>query len=146
MLGPWMVAMLAVRAWAAGSMAAAPASSVQVSSAATISSLYGVDRLRDPFGRWGSQRGESRPFSLAAFSIHKLSLRAVMKDASSEFALFAEEETGASFLLRQGRLYDEKGKAVPGISGSMNIKTKSAALTAADGDVQVFRLGSEEAG
>ncbi|HAM34329.1 MAG TPA: hypothetical protein DEB40_09215 [Elusimicrobia bacterium] len=129
--------------------AASPAdvpSEVKASSAAaaSVSSIYTAERLRDPFARWGGSRGAARPFSMDDFSIHKLSLRGIMKDSVSDFALFVDNEFGATFLLRRGRLYDGKNKAVPAVGGSINFREKMATLTAAEGDVQVFRLGEEE--
>ena len=123
---------------------AAGAPAVSASTAATVAGLYDVERMRDPFARWGAGHGGARSFSLENFSIHKLSLRGVMKDAASQFALFADQETGASFLLRQGRLYDERGKIVPGVGGVLNVKRKTATLTSTDGDAQVFHLGTDE--
>jgi hypothetical protein len=129
---------------AAAAPAAAPAAEVKVSTVPTVDSIYTAGRLRDPFARWGAGRSASKPFSLEDFSIHKLSLRGIMRDAGSDFALFADSESGAGFLLRKGKLYDPKKKAVPGIAGAINFKTKTVTLTAPDGDVQVFRLGEAE--
>lgn len=134
----------AATAQAAAVSTAAASSEVQASTTVTVASIYTVDRLRDPFLRWGASKGPARPFSLEDFSIHKLSLRGLMKDAASDFALFVDNEAAVSFLLRRGRLYDLKNKPVPGVGGSINIKEKMATLTAPEGDVQVFRLGEEE--
>jgi len=117
---------------------------VKASTVATVGSIYNVDRLRDPFARWGASRGPARPFKMEDFSIHKLSLRGIMKDEVSDFALFVDNDAGVSFLLRKGRLYDAKSKTVPGVGGAINIKEKMVTLTAPEGDVQVFRLGEEE--
>lgn len=135
---------------APGARAAEPAAStttaqgVAVSTQATVATIYTADRLRDPFSRWGAGRASSKPFSIEDFSIHKLSLRGIMRDAGSDFALFTDSESGAGFLLRKGKLYDPKKKAVPGISGAINFKAKAVTLTAPEGDVQIFRLGEEE--
>jgi hypothetical protein len=116
----------------------APAAESEV----TVESLYPVDHLRDPFVHLGAGRGRARAFSLQDFSIHKLSLRGVMHDAGTDFALFVDNDAGWGFLLRKGRLYDPKKKVVPGVSGF--IKGKNVTLTTPDGDVQVFQLGKEE--
>lgn len=117
---------------------------VKTSAAPTIGSIYTVERMRDPFARWGASRGTARSFSLQDFSIHKLSLRGIMRDAGTDFALFVDNDAGAALLLRRGRLYDPKKKAVPGIGGTIDFKKKVVTLTAPEGDVQVFRLGEEE--
>jgi len=139
---------LAPSAWAAAPVAAVSTATaraeVAVSSAATVASLYPVDRLRDPFTRVGAGKTATRPFSLEDFSIHKLSLRGIMTDELSEFALFVDSEAGASFLLRKGRLYDPKRKPIPGIGGHIATKTKTVTLTAPGGDAQAFRLGEAE--
>lgn len=123
---------------------AALADEVKVSTTPTVDSIYTASRLRDPFARWGAGRAASKPFTLEDFSIHKLALRGIMRDAGSDFALFSDNESGASFLLRKGKLYDPKKKPVPGIAGVINMKTKVVTLTAPEGDVQVFRLGEAE--
>jgi hypothetical protein len=123
---------------------AAPTAEVQASTVPAVDSIYTAARLRDPFAHWGAGRAASKPFSLEDFSIHKLSLRGIMKDAESDFALLTDSESGAGLILRKGRLHDPKKKAVPGISGKINFKTKTVTLTAPDGDVQIFRLGEEE--
>ena len=125
--------------------AAAPVSvEVNASTTPTVDSIYTAARLRDPFAHWGASRGPARPFSMEDFSIHKLSLRGIMRDPGSDFALFVDNEAGGGFLLRKGRLYDPKKKAVPGVAGTINFKNKVVTLTAPEGDVQVFRLGEEE--
>ncbi|MCX5797280.1 MAG: hypothetical protein NTY77_17450 [Elusimicrobia bacterium] len=129
---------------AGGAPAAAAPVEVKASTAATVGSIYTGERLRDPFARWGASRGSARAFSLQDFSIHKLYLRGIMRDAGTDFALFVDNEAGGGFLLRQGRLYDPKQKAVPGVTGTIDLKKKMATLTAPEGDVQVFRLGEEE--
>ena len=124
--------------------AAAPAAEVAVSTVPTVDSIYTASRLRDPFARWGAGRASSKPFTLEDFSIHKLALRGIMRDAGSDFALFSDNESGASFLLRKGKLYDPKKKPVPGIAGTINMKSRTVTLTAPEGDVQIFRLGEAE--
>ena len=114
------------------------------STEATVGTIYTVERLRDPFARWGAGRGRVRAFALQDFSVHKLSLRGILRDAGTDFALFVDNEAGWGFLLRKGRLYDPKKKAIPGVVGVIDFKRKTVTLTATEGDVQVFRLGEEE--
>jgi hypothetical protein len=142
-----------VRAGAAGPQAPASvaastgtaAAEVAASTETTVQDIYPVENLRDPFVRWGkSSGGAKRPFSMADFDIHRLFLRGIMKDSGSEFALFVDEDAGVSFLLRKGHLYDPKRKIVPGISGAIDIKRKTATLRTADGDEQPFRMGSSD--
>ncbi len=68
-----------------------------------------------------------------------------MKDGASAFALFTDPVFGVTFVLRGNRLYDAKGKVVPGVTGSLNIKQKTAHLMTQESDVQTFRLGEESA-
>ncbi len=117
---------------------------VDVSTSATVGGIYTAERLRDPFARWGANHGHARAFSLQDFSIHKLSLRGIMRDAGTDFALFVDNDAGVGCLLRKGRLYDPKKKVIPGVAGAIDFKRKTVTLTASEGDVQVFRLGEEE--
>jgi hypothetical protein len=124
---------------------AAPARlEVKASTMPTVGKIYTADKVRDPFARWGAGHGPTRPFTMEDFSIHKLSLRGIMKDAVSEFALLMDNDAGMAFILRKGRLYNSKKKLVSSVVGTMDIKKKMVTLTTPDGDVQVFRLGEEE--
>lgn len=128
--------------------AAAPAGAeVKASTAApNPSTIYTGERLRDPFlpaAAGGANAG--KPFSVDAdFSIHNLSLRGIMKDAGTNYALFADSGYGVSFILRNGKLYDGRNKPVPGITGKLRSKEKWAQLETVEHDVQIFRLGEDE--
>lgn len=127
--------------------AGAAATAVQASTAApTVASIYTAEKLRDPFQRilGGAGGKAAKPFAPEDFNIHNLSMRGIMKDVGAEYALFTDTAFGVSFILRKGRLYDYKGKAVAGVSGSLMLKQKSAHLMTQDGDVQTFQLGEEE--
>ena len=142
----------AVSARAAGPAPAPPAAApeVKASTAAptSVTQIYTADRLRDPFTKpaAASLKVVGRAFTSADFNIHGLSLTAIMKDAGSDYALFSDNTFGVSFILRKGKLYDEKAKRVGGVAGSMDMKRKTVRLVASDGDVQIFRLGEGEAG
>lgn len=131
------------------SAAAAPVASIGASTY-TVSTLYTGDRVRDPFLPPSVGGGPSRPRrgeGPTIVDIHALQLRGIMKDAASDFALFGSD-TGLTLILRGGRLYDDRNKRVPGITGRIQIKQKRAELITEDKDVQVFSLGEtgDEAG
>ena len=152
-------------AWAVGAAPAlaaapaAPAPEVKASTAAatppqvkpstptvSVTTIYSAERLRDPF----QKASASGPGGLAGrvmapedFNIHNLSLRGIMKDSAADYALFSDSAFGASFIFRKGRLFDQKGKPVPGVTGTLNLKQKTVNLMTQDKDVQVFRLGEE---
>lgn len=133
---------------ASAAPAAVPALEVAASTQ-TVSSIYTGDRVRDPFlpAAMGSSRPR-RPDDVKTdgpevVDIHGLSLRGIMKDAKIDYALFSSE-TGGAYLLRGGKLYNERDKPVPGITGAVKLKQKTAELVTADKDVQVFRLGEDE--
>lgn len=117
----------------------------------TVGSIYTGDRVRDPFlpatmGGGGARRVESKSEGdngPEVVDIHGMSLRGIMKDAKTDYALFSAE-TGGSYILRGGKLYNERNKQVPGITGAVKLKQKTVELVTADKDVQVFRLGEEE--
>ena len=126
--------------------AASPSSPLALSTY-TVSTLYTGDKVRDPFmpatvGGSGRPRDKNAPYVV---DIHALELRGIMKDAKSDFALFSTD-TGSTLILRGRRLYDDRNKPVPGITGSINIKQKRAELITADKDRQPFQLGELDAG
>lgn len=128
---------------AAPSVAAVKTSTPAIS----VASIYPVEKMRDPFQKGGSSGGPSvavKEFVLEDFTIHNLSLRGLMKDAGADYALLVDREFGLSFVLRKGRLYDQKNKPLPGITGKIDIRAKQVSIVTADKDVQVLRLGEEE--
>lgn len=138
----------------AASPAAAPASTSAAhmpigSSTQTVSSLYTGDRSRDPFlpaamGASSARRVEDvKSDGPEIVDIHGMTLRGILKDAKIDYALFSSEN-GGTYLLRGGKLYNERNKPVPGISGSIRLKQKSVELITPDKDVQVFRLGEDD--
>ena len=68
-----------------------------------------------------------------------------MNDAKSDFAIFSTG-IGTTLVLRGNRLYDERGKRVPGVTGRIMMKRKRAELVTADKDVQIYSLGEAAAG
>lgn len=140
-------------AGAATALAAEVAASTSAASVAastqTVSTIYTGDRVRDPFlpaamgASSARRRDDSQPEGPEVVDIHAMTLRGIMKDATIDYALFTSE-TGSSYLLRGGRLYNERQKVVPGIRGVIKIKQKTVELITPDKDVQVFRLGEDE--
>jgi hypothetical protein len=141
---------------ASGSAFAGPAPVVSTgtvlpigASTQTVSSIYTGDRVRDPFlpaamGATSSRRSEDvKTEGPEVVDIHGMQLRGIMKDAKIDYALFTAE-TGGTYLLRGGRLYNERNKVVPGVTGAIKLKQKTVELITPDKDVQVFRLGEEE--
>ena len=120
------------------------------SSTQTVSSIYTGDRSRDPFlpaamGATSARRVDDSKAGggLDAVDIHGMSLRGIMKDPKVDYALFSYEG-GGTYLLRGGKLYNERNKPVPGITGAIRLKQKTVELITPDKDVQIFRLGEDE--
>lgn len=115
----------------------------------TVSSLYTGDRVRDPFlpaamGASSSRRvTDAKTDGPEVVDIHGMMLRGIMKDPKVDYALFTSE-SGGTYLLRGGKLYNERNKPVPGITGAIRLKQKTVELITSDKDVQVFRLGEDE--
>lgn len=132
---------------AVGSPASVPVAAAKASTAAALGAgaIYTADKLRDPFAKTaaGSAQQSAKPFNLSDFNIHNLSLRGIMKDSGMAYALFTDNNFGASFVLRGDKLYYEKNKPVRGVTGYINPKQKTAHLMSPDGDVQTYRLGEE---
>ena len=119
------------------------------SSTQTVSSIYTGDRSRDPFlpaamGATSIRRvDDAKSDGPEVVDIHGMTLRGIMKDAKVDYALFTAEG-GGTYLLRGGRLYNDRNKPVPGISGAIKLKQKTVELITPDKDVQVFRLGEDD--
>ena len=117
-----------------------------------VDDVYGGAKLRDPFTKL-TGGGVVAPTSAAAdapkefdpeeFSIHQLELKGIMRDKAGLTALLTDMNTHFTFILRGGRLYDMKKKAVPGVTGVIQLAQKSVTLTTADKDVQTLRLGED---
>ncbi len=125
----------------AGKIASAAAGVLGVSTV-TVSSLYTGDRVRDPFqaaSAGGPARARDKTVPLVV-DIHSLQLRGILKDSSSDFALFKADD-GLTLVLRDGSLFDESNRRVPGIRGRTHIKQRRVELITEDKDVQVFTLG-----
>lgn len=113
----------------------------------TVSSLYTGDRVRDPFlpAAMGSsaRRVEEKTDGPEVVDIHALLLRGIMRDARVDYAIFGSEN-GGTYLLRGGRVYNDRNKRVPGITGRINLKQKTVELMTPDKDVQIYRLGEDD--
>ena len=134
--------------------APAPSSATSASAAAalgvstyTVSTLYTGDRVRDPFLSPAVGGGPARPRDRNApnvVDIHALELRGIMKDESSDFAIFSTD-SGSTLILRGTHLFDDHNKRVPGITGLIKMKQKRVQLVTADKDVQIYSLGEAAA-
>ncbi len=109
---------------------------------ASVSNVYTGDRYRDPFAPLSGGK-PTRKFSLSDFSIHHLAMRGVMGVGRSGYALFTDPAYGVSFILKSGRLYDERGKQVPGVWGNVDARAKTAKLATSGEDIQSFRMGAQ---
>lgn len=133
--------------FAAAAPAPAAKAEVAVSSATeatTVETLYSAGKLRDPFLRPGSVSAPKVVEIPEEFSIHNLSLRAIMKDTAADYALFQDMNAPTTYILRKGKLYGPKDKIIGGVVGTINLKQKGATLMTPDKDVQVFRLGEDD--
>lgn len=144
-----LAALLALAARAQPAPSPAPAGSALAPSTMTVASLYTGDRVRDPFmPATGSSRSAARAdvegeLGPPTVDIHALTLRGMLKDAKTDFALFGAE-TGETFMLRGGKLYNERNKAVPGVRGRINLRQKRVELVGADKNVQTFMIGEDK--
>lgn len=116
-----------------------------------IDDVYGGAKLRDPFQRLTGGGGVAavaiaappKEFDPEDFSIHQLELKGIMRDKTGLTALLSDMTTHFTFILRGGRLYDMRKKAVPGVTGVIQLAQKTVTLTTADKDVQTLRLGED---
>lgn len=152
-----LAALLSFPAHAAGvaaSTAAVKAAAVPATSPAlaqstqTVGSIYTGDRVRDPFqpassgggGRSSAKHDDGEPEPPPTADIHTLSLRGILKDNNADYAIFAAE-TGETFMLRAGRLYNDRNKPVQGITGRINLKQKLVELFTPEKDRQPYIIG-----
>ena len=132
------------------------ASSTAAAKEPTVADIYQGDKIRDPFleGGGGSAGGGSDKaassgvgISLVAageFTIHVLQLRGVMEDGHGGYAVLVEPASGATFVLRAGRLFDGKDKPVKGIRGSVNVRQKRVSLMNAEKEKRELVLGEDK--
>ncbi|HOI42147.1 MAG TPA: hypothetical protein PK523_04305 [Elusimicrobiales bacterium] len=116
-------------------LAAAPYCSAQVPSTAavavstppaTVEGLYRPINARDPmvpstfFGDHKPKTGAvpaAEPAALSSSTIANLSLTGIMEDSSGRQALLTDKASGTVYILRGGKVFDPKRKAVPGLEG-----------------------------
>jgi len=113
----------------------------------TVADLYGGTKYRDPFASLGSGSAALVApvvYKPEDFSIHALNLRGLLHDRSGDYAVLVEPQSGYSFILRGGHLYDYRNKRVPGVTGTVQLRQKTVVLVNADNDVQTLRLGETE--
>lgn len=149
MMTALLAVLLGAPACAAGVAASTAAAAVPAlaQSTQTVGSLYTGDRVRDPFlpatsggGRRAAKRDDGEPEPPPTADIHALSLRGILKDKNADYAIFAAE-TGETFMLRRGRLYNDRNKPVQGITGRINLKQKLVELFTPEKDRQPFIIG-----
>jgi hypothetical protein len=124
----------------------APAAAQVAASTAvvTVDQLYS-GRSRDPmvpatvFGdQTGTAKLQAQDTAVCSFSIYALSLTGVMEDSGGKQAILTDTAKGLSYLLKAGRLYDQKKKPVPGVAGV--IKGKQVILMTDDKKVRQINL------
>ena len=99
------------------------------------------ESTRDPFLTPGSGAPRVTAKEPTEFSIHNLVLKGILRDPSGDFAILVEQGSGASYILRNGRLYNSRKKPVRGIAGIIQAKRKKVHLMTPEKDVQTFILG-----
>lgn len=133
----------------AGSASAVGASSGTAK--ASVDDVYGGAKMRDPFmklvgaGAAPPAAAPVKEYEPEDLSIHALELKGILRDKAGPMALIFDPGSGMSFILRSGKLFDAKKKAVPGVTGSIKMEQKTVTLMTADKDVQTLRLGETAA-
>lgn len=114
----------------------------------TVEDIYQGAKYRDPFRAVTAAASRSAAskagFRIEDFSIHEVELKGIMKDSKGSSAILVDIATGASLVLRKGRVYTFKDKRIPGVTGRINVAQKTVILLTADKDVQTLRLGGDE--
>ncbi len=114
----------------------------------TVEDIYQGAKYRDPFRKVTAAASRSAAskaeFEIQDFSIHEVELKGIMKDGKGSFAVIVDIATGASLVLRKGRVYTFRNKRIPGVTGRINVAQKTVVLLTADKDVQTLRLGEDD--
>lgn len=123
--------------------------------AATVDQMYRPVNPRDPMlpatvfgdqkgtGRMPSRKGPAAEEAVkSSFTIYGLALTGIMEDSRGRQALLRDQATGLLYVLKGGRLLDEKKKPVRGVSGS--IKGKQVILMTEDKKVHQLNLRDKE--
>lgn len=141
----------------------APAAPVSSQAVVSVDQLYRPVNMRDPlipatvYG--DSMSGAKAPgakaaepakpaapakpeAALSSFSVAGMTLAGIMEDYRGKQALLRDASTGAMYTLRGGRLYDQRKKAVPGVSGV--VKGRQAVLMTEDKAVHQFALKEKD--
>lgn len=150
MIAALLAVLLGAPASAAGVAASTAAAAVPAlaQSTQTVGSIYTGDRVRDPFlpassgggGSRAAKREDGEPEAPPTADIHALSLRGILKDKNADYAIFASE-SGETFMLRAGRLYNDRNKPVQGITGRIDLRRKLVELFTPEKDRQPFIIG-----
>jgi len=114
----------------------------------TIAEVYNGLSVRDPFisvlggGAAAPATDSGEPVKP---NIHNMQLRGILSGAKTKFAMLEDASAGTRFVLKEdGKLYDARGKAVDGITGSIKSSSMTVLTTSADGDVQTLKLGEQK--
>lgn len=75
--------------------------------------------------------------------INGMSLKGILRDKSSAYALLQHAESRTGYYLRGGRLYDFQGHAIQGVRGSVNAVQMTVVLEAS-GEKTTLRLGEDK--
>lgn len=152
----WLLAglLLGQPAVARAAPALAASATAQALTPTTLEELYPSAGLRDPFapvaGVGGGKGVKDAPAAGPAmtsddFSIHNLELKGIMEDRTGGFAILIDPRYGASFVLRRGKLFDQRNKPVPGVTGEVKAKQRIVQLVAGpEKDVQILTMNERE--
>ncbi|MBI4051321.1 MAG: hypothetical protein HY400_02325 [Elusimicrobia bacterium] len=107
-----------------------------------VAKVYTTDKMRDPFIplTGAGVQSASIPTEEPDINIHELRLKGMMKDAKGKTAILISS-SGFSYILKGGKLWNRKGKPVPGITGL--VQGKAVFLSTADKDIQWLKMGEE---
>ena len=139
--------LLLVPALAAAQMPAVAGSSV---TAVTVEQAYHPVNMRDPlrvstmFGdeHAPTARAGSTELARSTFSVYNLVLTGILEDSRSKEAMLRDSVTGATYILKGGRLLDSKKKQLPRVSGV--IKGKQVILMTEDKKVHQLNLHEKD--
>jgi len=119
-------------------VSSAPAAALQ-----TLKGVYHYEGLRDPFLTPGAGAVVQKDWQTVEFSIHNLVLKGILADPAGNFAVLVDGASGASYILKNGYLYNPRKKLVPGVTGVVQPKQKTVHLVTTDKDVQTLILGED---
>ncbi|MFA5138512.1 MAG: hypothetical protein WC728_04700 [Elusimicrobiota bacterium] len=121
---------------------------------AKIEDLFNAKKVKSPFLSLTGSGGVAVSDEEKAFDpnseetdkaalIKGMSLKGILKDKASSYALLHHAESRTGYYFRSGRLYDYQGHAIRGVKGRVN-PIQMTVILEASGEKAILRMGEDK--